>query len=139
MTDGRTQDLVGNGELPKLVKNPAAYFIEYSDGLRATLLMLNGAVKDFNFAARVKGPARNVSTQFLRLAAPNGFHTAPLAAKIEELFETGRAPYPVERSLLVAGIIESCLKSRASGGKRIETPHLKVRYRAPKESQHARA
>ena len=34
VTDGRTQDLVGNGELPKLVKNPAAYFIEYSDGLR---------------------------------------------------------------------------------------------------------
>src|SRR5206468_3569716 len=27
--DGRTQDLVNNGELPKLAKNPAAYFIEY--------------------------------------------------------------------------------------------------------------
>ena len=43
-----------NGELPKLVKKPAAYFIEYNDGLRTTLLMLNGAVKDYNFAARVK-------------------------------------------------------------------------------------
>jgi hypothetical protein len=29
--DGRTEDLVGNGELPKLVKNPAAYFIERND------------------------------------------------------------------------------------------------------------
>jgi hypothetical protein len=27
LTDGRTQDLVGSGELQKLVKNPAAYFI----------------------------------------------------------------------------------------------------------------
>ncbi len=139
VTDGRTQDLVGNNQLPKLVKRPAACFIEYGDGLRATLLMLNGAVNDFTFAARLKGPARNVSTQFLRLPAPNDAHTAPLAAKIEELFETGRAPYPVERSLIVAGIIESCLKSRAYGGRRIETPHLNVRYRAPKESQHARA
>ncbi len=43
--DGRTQDLVGIGELPKLVKNPAAYFIEHNDGLKTTLLMLNGAVR----------------------------------------------------------------------------------------------
>ncbi len=32
-----------SGELRKLAKNPAAYFIEYRDGLKATLLMLNGA------------------------------------------------------------------------------------------------
>ena len=32
--DGRTQDLVGSGELPKLVAKPAAYFIEYNDGLQ---------------------------------------------------------------------------------------------------------
>ena len=43
--DGRTQDLLGSGELRKLVKAPAAYFIEYHDGLRATLLMLNGAFR----------------------------------------------------------------------------------------------
>lgn len=53
--DGRTQDLVGSGELQKLAKEPAAYFIEYRDGLKATLLMLNGAIKDFNFAARLQG------------------------------------------------------------------------------------
>ena len=55
VTDGRTQDLVASGELQKLVKNPAAYFIEYRDGLRATMLMLDGAIKDFNFAGRLKG------------------------------------------------------------------------------------
>ena len=60
IVDGRTQDLVGKGELPKLVKKPAAYLIEYRDGLKATLLMLNGAVKDFNFAARVKGKGVHV-------------------------------------------------------------------------------
>src|SRR6266849_3538345 len=41
--DGRPQDLLDSGELRKLVTAPAAYFIEYNDGLRATLLMLNGA------------------------------------------------------------------------------------------------
>ena len=30
--DGRTQDMIRNGELYRLVENPAAYFIEYTDG-----------------------------------------------------------------------------------------------------------
>jgi len=137
IVDGRTQDLLGKGELPKLVKNPAAYFIEYRDGLKATLLMLNGAIKDFTFAARVKGPGV-LSTQFFLSPEPNVTYSACLVRKIEELFETGRAPYPVERTLLVSGMLESCLTSRLEGQKRLETPHLSVQYRAPQQSQHAR-
>ena len=68
--DGRTQDLVASGVLPQLVKNPAAYCIEYSDGTRATLLMLNGAIMDFNISARVAGHGL-VSTQFFLPPAPN--------------------------------------------------------------------
>ena len=137
IVDGRTQDLVTKGELPKLVKNPAAYFLEYRDGLKATLLMLNGAVRDFTFAAHVKG-AGVQSTQFFLSPEPNVTYSACLVSKIEELFETGKAPYPVERTLLVSGVLESCLTSRLEGQKRLETPHLDVRYRAPQQSQHAR-
>lgn len=137
LVDGRTQDLVGKGELPKLVKTPAAYFIEYRDGLKATLLMLNGAVKDFTFAARMKG-AGVQSTQFFLSPEPNVTYSACLVRKIEEMFESGKAPYPVERTLLVSGILESCLTSRVEGQKRLETPHLTVLYRAPQAAQHAR-
>jgi hypothetical protein len=136
--DGRTQDLVRNGELPKLVKNPWAYFIEYADGLKATLLMLDGAVTDFNFAARVKGMGVQ-SAQFLLTPEPNVTYSACLVSKVEEMFGSGRAPYPVERTLLVSGMLESCLTSRVQGHKRLETPHLSVKYQAPRESQHARA
>jgi len=136
VVDGRTQDLVAGRELPKLVKTPAAYFIEYRDGLKATLLMLNGAVKDFTFAARVKGAVQ--STQFFLSPEPNVTYSACLVRKIEELFDTGKAPYPVERTLLVSGMLESCLTSRLEGQKRLETPHLSVQYRAPQQSQHAR-
>ena len=136
--DGRTQDLVQNGELPKLARNPWAYFIEYADGLKATLLMLNGVVADFNFAARVKGLGVR-STQFLLTPEPNVTYSACLIGKVEEMFTTGKAPYPVERTLLVSGILESCLTSRIEGHKRLETPHLNVRYHAPQESQHCRA
>jgi hypothetical protein len=138
VTDGRTQDLVGSGELPKLVKNPAAYFIEHNDGLKTTLLMLNGAIQDFNFAARVKGLGIQ-ATQFLLTPTPNVTYSACLVSKIEEMFETGRAPYPAERTLVVSGALESCLTSKLEGHKRLETPHLAVRYQAPAQSQHARA
>jgi hypothetical protein len=137
IVDGRTQDLVAKGELPKLVKDPAAYFIEYRDGLKATLLMLNGAIKDFTFAARLKGAGLQ-STQFFLSPEPNVTYSACLVRKIEELFETGQAPYPVERTLLVSGILESCLTSRYNGQKRQVTPQLSVRYRAPQQSQHTR-
>jgi len=137
VTDGRTQDLVHNGELPRLAKNPWAYFIEYADGFRATLLMLDGALRDFNFAARVRGRGL-VSTQFLLTPEPNVTYSACLIAKVEEMFSTGRAPYPVERTLLTSGVLESCLTSRVQGHQRLETAHLKVAYQAPRESQYCR-
>jgi len=136
--DGRTQDLVHNGELPKLVKNPWAYFIEYADGLKSTLLMLDGALQDFNFAARVRG-AGLMSTQFLLTPEPNVTYSACLIGKVEEMFVSGRAPYPVERTLLVSGVLEGCLTSRVQAHKQLETPHLNVSYQAPKERQHCRA
>jgi hypothetical protein len=136
--DGRTQDLAGNGELPKLVKNPAAYFIEHNDGLKTTLLMLNGALRDFNFAARLRGGGVQ-SCQFLLTPTPNVTYSACLVSKIEEMFETGKAPYPAERTEIVSGMLESCLTSRLEKGRKLETPQLAVKYRAPKESHHARA
>ena len=136
--DGRTQDMISNGEIYRLVENPSAYFIEYNDGLRATLLMLNGAVRDYCFAAKLKNEPVPVSTQFFLTPTPNVTYSACLIAKIEELFETGIAPYPAERTLLVSGTLESCLTSRLQGHVRLETPHLNVEYRAPVESQHAR-
>ena len=139
LIDGRTQDLVGSGELPKLVKHPAAYFIEYRDGLRTTLLMLDGALQDFNFAARVRGIKGLASTQFFLTPIPNVTYSACLVSKIEEMFETGQAPYPVERTLLVSGILEACLTSRLQDHQRLETPQLAVRYRAPRLSQYCRA
>lgn len=134
--DGRTQNMIANGELQRLVENPAAYFIEYNDGFQATLLMLNGAVRDYCFAAKLKNETTLLSTQFFLTPTPNVTYSACLVSKIEELFETGVAPYPAERTLLISGTLESCLKSRHQGNVRMETPHLKVAYRAPMESQH---
>ena len=131
--DSRPQDLATNGQLPKLVKNPSAYLIEHKDGLKTTLLMLNGALQDFNFAASIKGGGIQ-SCQFLLTPVPNVTYSACLVAQIEQMFQTGHAPYPVQRTLLVSGILESCLTSRIQGGQRLHTPQLAVSYHAPENS-----
>ncbi|MBM3740823.1 MAG: hypothetical protein FJW39_34185 [Acidobacteria bacterium] len=135
LEDARTQDLVRNGELPRLVTEPAAYVIEYRDGLRATLLWLNGALSNYLFAGRVNGEV--VSTQFFMGPGPNVTYSACLASGIEEMIQTGVAPYPVERTLLVSGTLERCLESKLRGGHPVDTPELDVRYRAPKRAQFA--
>lgn len=135
ISDGRPQNLVHSGELERLVTSPAAYFFEYNDGLRATLLMLNGAVHDFTFAARVSGLPKNLSTQFLLPPRPNVTYSACLMGKVEEMILTGQAPYPVERTLLVSGMLERVLESRIKQHKRLATPELNVQYQAPRKSQ----
>jgi hypothetical protein len=135
--DGRTQDLAAPGVLPQLVKDPAAYCIEYSDGTRATLLMLNGAVRDFNISARVAGHGL-VSTQFFMPPSPNQTYSACLARKIEQMYQTRNAPYSVQRTLLATGLLEACLTSRHRLNQRLETPQLAIRYQPPAESQYAR-
>jgi hypothetical protein len=139
LEDARPQDLVGSGVLPKIVPQPAAYFIERRDGSHSTLLMLNGAVADYTFACRLKGSDDIHSTQFFLTPTPNVTYSACLGSKIEQMFATGHAPYPVERTLIVSGILEACLDSKVRGHAELATPHLDVKYQAPRESQFCRA
>jgi len=136
LSDGRPQDLAHSVELEELVKNPSAYFVEYNDGIRSTLLMLNGAVQNFTFAAKVRGLPEVQATQFLLGPSPNITYSACLMGKVEEMIVSGlAAPYPVERTLLVSGTLERCLESRISGHRRLAMPELNVSYQAPKASQ----
>ena len=116
------------------VKDPVAYRIEYADGLKATMLLMNGLVGDFTFAARLKGKAEPLSTLFYLPPNPNVVYSAALMSKAEETFLTGKPPYPVERTLLTTGLVAAAVKSLADGQNRLPTPHLAVRYMAPRES-----
>ncbi|MEX0679468.1 MAG: hypothetical protein WD063_20500 [Pirellulales bacterium] len=115
------------------VKEPIAYRFAYNDGTKATMLLMNGLVGDFTFAARLRGRDEPLSTMFYLPPNPNVVYSAALMSKAEETFVTGKAPYPVERTLLTSGLVAAAMQSLATG-KRIETPHLNVRYQAPRES-----
>jgi len=132
--DSRPQDLAHNGELPQLVPHPSAYFIEHNDGLHTTLLMLNGALGDFNFAASLEN-GDVVSTQFFLPPTPNVTYSACLMAQVEEMIVTGRAPYPVERTQIASAMLDRCLDSKVGGYRRIETPELNIRYKSPRASR----
>ena len=67
-SDGYGWTASGHGRqrvLPNWLRNPMAYCIEYLDGMRATMLMLNGANEDFVISARGSGPG-NIGNQFFR-------------------------------------------------------------------------
>ncbi len=118
------------------VNEPVAYRFDYVDGLKATMLLMNGLVGDFTFAAKIKNQAEPLSTLFYLPPVPNVTYSAALMSKAEELFVTGRAPYPIERTLLTTGLVAAGMQSLA-GGKRIETPHLAIRYEVPRQSTFA--
>ena len=41
---------------------------------------------------------------------------------------TNKAQYPVERTLLVSGALDSLLKSKYMGNIKVPTPHLDIKY-----------
>ncbi len=55
------------------------------------------------------------------------------------MIESGKAPYPVERTLLTSGSLEGCLASQSEGHARVATPHLTVSYKAPEKFQFPQA
>jgi hypothetical protein len=130
-------------QMQRLAADPIAYTYEHEDGLRCTMLLMNGLVKDFNFAARLNGTSQIFSTQ-LYLPMPDGRTTlasffSPLVYHMEQMFLTGRARYPVERTLLTTGLTASGVESLYAQQARVETPHLAIRYQAAPESTFERS
>lgn len=124
-------------EMQRIVKDPVAYRYEHTDGLKCTMLLMSGLLRDFNFAARLDSGL--FSTQ-MYLPMPDGRTTlasffSPLVANMEPMFLTGKPSYPVERTLLTTGLTAAGVESLYRNQTRFETPHLStVRYQAPKRS-----
>jgi hypothetical protein len=118
-------------------KSPDAgvFLIEYRDGFQAAVAMLNGWLYEgdgcaFTFACKIKDADRASSTHFY-LQQPDPFgHFAYLVRAIDTLIQTGHSPYPVERTLLTTGILDAVMTSKAEKNRRVETPHLEIKYKA---------
>jgi hypothetical protein len=125
-------------QMREWVKTPVAYRFEYVDGTKATMLLMNGLVGDFTFAARLKGEPKPLSTLFYLPPNPNVAYSASLMAQAEATFLTGKSPYPIERTLLTTGLVAAGVQSLAGGQRKMETPHLAIRYQVAEASTFAR-
>jgi hypothetical protein len=107
--------------------DPSLFLLEYRDGLRAAVLLLDGHLQDFGVALRVAGvaepPATNVRLQHGR---PYG-HFARLARQIEHLIVHGEEPYPPHRTLLTSGALALLMESRYRR-QPLRTPELAIAY-----------
>ncbi|MBI2805044.1 MAG: hypothetical protein HYX68_08685 [Planctomycetes bacterium] len=126
------------GDFRKLTvkdREAGVFLIEYRDGFKAAVAMLNGWAQDpdgsgssFTFAGRIRGEARPASCQFY-LQQPDPFaHFEYLLKAIDAMIQSAHAPYPIERTLLTTGILEAIMISKTEKNRRVLTPHLEIRY-----------
>lgn len=126
---------VGSVSIGNFPRTPAtAFLVEYKDGVRGTILLLNGHINDFCFAAKLKNDPKPASCLFHLPPPPGARYFDCLVANIEKLFETGKSPYPMERTLLTSGILDAAMESHYRRGSRVDTPELAVVYAAPADS-----
>jgi hypothetical protein len=109
------------------------FLIEYRDGFRAAVAMLNGWLYEgdggaFIFAGKLKDKDKPAACHFY-LQQPDPFgHFAYQVRAIDSMMRTNHPPYPVERTLLTTGVLDAVMTSKMEKGKKIDTPHLAIKY-----------
>ncbi len=121
-------------DLRRLAPDSYAYRFEYGDGLKASIVQFQGnVVGDCNVAARIKGGDIFSVLFYLPYYTMRNFFS-PQVHHIESLFLTGKSPYPIERTLLTTGMTAAGIESLFQNQRRLETPHLAVRYQPTRSS-----
>ncbi|MEO2035347.1 MAG: hypothetical protein ABGZ35_24985 [Planctomycetaceae bacterium] len=107
----------------------AFYLIEYRDGFRATVAMLNGVCTQKGIACRIRGQSEPFACWFrMEERKPFG-HFEHLLRGIDEMVHTRKPAYPVERTLLTTGILDRVMQSLHQQGDRLLSPELGISYK----------
>ncbi|HEU0121504.1 MAG TPA: hypothetical protein VFQ91_13320 [Bryobacteraceae bacterium] len=112
--------------VPKNDAPPQAIFVRYRDGVKGTILNLNGQARDYLFAARDAADRVYSSCFYIQLYVHN--HWGFMVRHFEDLVLTKRTPFPTERTLLSNGVMLAGLESRIRGHEWLPTPELDIRY-----------
>lgn len=105
----------------------AAFLVGYVDGLVVPVLMLPGRAQGIGAAIKDQ-TGRVFATRVQEREEPYYPHFAYLLKGIEQMIHTGKPAYPVERTLLTAGILDHLLISLRENNRKIETHDLRIAY-----------
>ena len=103
--------------------------IEYTDGLKATMLNIGKCDMRWNFACRLVGERRPRATALHVGPWRNRNLFKALVHSIQDHFQNGRSPYPVERTLLTSGLTDAMMHAAEQSGRPLETPQLQFAYK----------
>ena len=101
--------------------------VTYRDGFRGTVLAVGGRNR-WNFACKKEGASDPLATSFYVGPWENRNLFKALSHAIQTHFREHQAPYPVERTLLVTGILDAAMQSRYEQGRAQATPQLEIAY-----------
>jgi len=126
-------------DLKRMAPGSYAYRFQYRDGTRATALAFREKgrqgriLSDTPIAVRMKDDDIFSTLVYLPYYSMRNFFS-PQVNHIETLFRTGKSPYPVERTLLTTGMTAAGVESLFQKQKRLDTPHLAIRYKSTRKS-----
>lgn len=107
---------------------PYGILMEYKDGFRAATLRIGDDSIRWNFACRLQGETKPRATRYYVGPWRNRYLFKAFSHAIQHHLSRGKAPWPVERTLLTTGILDAAMRSRYQGGENLLTPHLQFAY-----------
>jgi len=110
------------------VQKPHAILLRYADGLRAAVVRIGDDNLRWNVACQLKGEVQPRATRYHVGPWRGRWGFKAFSHAIQHFLKHHRAPVPVERTLLVTGILEAAMQSRHSRGVEVLTPHLEFGY-----------
>jgi hypothetical protein len=126
---GRAPAASHNQATPAAPPKPRhALIVHYKDGTRGIALAIGGTSDRWNFAGKLRDRNEPLATALYNGPWGNLCLFTALSNAVAHFFKTGRSPYPVERTLLVSGILDAAMHSRQAGGQPIATPELEFAY-----------
>ncbi len=135
-SDVRQRDIATNSVIHPTMRfspdgsaqKPHAILLRYADGLNVAMVRLGDDNLRWNFACQLKGEAQPRATRYYVGPWRGRWNFRTFSHAIQHFIKNQRAPAPMERTLLVTGILEAAMQSRHDGGVEVPTPHLEFGY-----------